>query len=154
VRVPRKELSRGVGLTEDNIGDRCEARALPRREERVHAVPAIERNAKTVRLQHAVHIVEDIEDLPWVAVISDGAPGAVFIPHKVRRVRQHEVGAPVREGFQNDRAISLDNLVVHHFSFRSFSSRWRSIARSSRQVTLGIAERPVNFWEAAAGGKA
>ena len=35
------------------------------------------------------------------------------MPHKIGRVRQHEIHAFAREGFQNDGAISLDDPVVH-----------------------------------------
>lgn len=44
VRVPQEALGGCIGLSENNVADRREARALPRREERIHAVPAVERN--------------------------------------------------------------------------------------------------------------
>ena len=92
VRVSQEALRRGVGFGEDDVADRGEACSLPGGEEHIDAVPAVERHAERVRFQDAVNVGEGVEDA-GLAIVLDGAAGAVFVPDQVWRVRQHEIHA-------------------------------------------------------------
>ena len=99
VRVSQEALRGSVSLMEDYVAHQSEACGLPCGEENIYAIPAVERNAQAVRLQHAIHVGKGIEDPARIAVVSDGAAGAVLIPNAVRRVRQHEINTLAGQSF-------------------------------------------------------
>src|ERR1022692_4899612 len=111
--VAQEPLRGGVVFTEDDMAHGREACALPGSKERVHAVPAIERDAERVGLQHAVNVPERVEDRAGIAVVADGATGAVLVPHEIRGVRQHEFHAVGWQGLQDGNAIALHDAVLH-----------------------------------------
>src|SRR5438093_4040354 len=90
--------------------------AAPGAKKIVGAMPAVEAHAEAIVFERAVDFAEGWSNPRSGCVAGNGAPAAVAVADHIRRIGQHEVGAPCGKLRQDSEAVAADDGVCKHES--------------------------------------
>lgn len=116
---------RGIVFAEDDVPYDIEPGFAPRGHERVHLVPAVERNTQAVGPEHAVHLPERRFQPGIIVIIRHPAAGAVAVVHEVRWIGEDEIYTRPGHATHYVDAVAAGDVVMKLFNDGfHFRPRW------------------------------
>src|SRR5439155_25949834 len=105
-----------ITFYQNDMSCRLETCPAPGAEKIVGAIPAVEAYAEAIVFESSVDFAEGGSNPRSGRVAGNAAPAAVAVADYIRRVGQHEGGAPCGKLRQDSEAVDADDGVCKHES--------------------------------------